>query len=85
MQQKPLLYSSFKRYRREKMVLLTPVGVEVFTKKQLADVSSWGQMRVDIEMWFLYVPAGQRLPCCLRKPVCISHAMQSRWNTLDGH
>lgn len=36
-----------------------------------------------MKMWFLSVE--QRWLCCLRKPVCISHAMQPRWNTPNRH
>lgn len=34
---------------------------------------------------FLHVPTEQRLLCCLRKSVCINHAMRPHWITLDCH
>lgn len=75
-------------YQTEKRVLELCLGVKYILKATWGPsraFTSWGQIGAEIKMRFPCVPVEQRLPCCLRKPVCISHAMQPRWNTLDCH
>ncbi len=59
--------------------------VSKYSESSMQIVWRWGQIEAKIKMGFLYVSVEQRLRRCPRKPVCISHAMQPRCNTLRCH